>query len=565
MFNRLFQRFKKRGIRSKNISVNPDEIFLDSSNIPSFNRDQFEGRIETPIPRAYLAVLKFLFVATVSVFAVRGVFLQIAKGDYYFIKASTNNLKKEIIFSHRGIIADRNDKLLAWNVESENNDFDLRSYIDKPGFANVLGFVKYPAQDSSGNFYSFSVTGQDGIEKYLDQKLAGENGAKLSEVSVKGEIESQSTLEPPINGEKTSLSIDSDVQSALYRNIADAVERSGFVGGAGVIMNAKTGEVLAMVSYPDYDSNIMTEGKDKEKIAGLLQSKRQPFLDRAVSGLYAPGSIVKAYLATGVLQENIINPRKFIHTVGYISVPNPYDSTNPSIFKDWKNNGDVDLRRALAVSSDVYFYIVGGGFGEQKGLGISKIDDYMNKFLFGTATEGFFSGPSGTIPSPEWKKLTFGNDIWRIGDTYHTAIGQYGFQVTPLQIARAMTGIANEGTIVSPTIIKNEQGTTTPIEGIDKNNYKIVKEGMRMAVTDGTAIALNISGVDVAGKTGTAELGTAKQRVSSWVEGFFPYENPKYTFAVVLENGPASYAVSSMQAMGHTLSWITENADEYVK
>ena len=86
-----------------------------------------------------------------------------------------------------------------------------------------------------------------------------------------------------------------------------------------------------------------------------------------------------------------------------------------------------------------------------------------------------------------------------------------------------------------------------------------------MAVTDGTAIALNISGIDVAGKTGTAELGSAKQRVNSWVEGFFPYEDPKYTFAVVLENGPASYAVSAMQAMGHTLSWITENTDEYVK
>ncbi|HEY4512629.1 MAG TPA: penicillin-binding transpeptidase domain-containing protein [Candidatus Paceibacterota bacterium] len=565
MFDRLFKRFKGRKEKLKSILVNPDEIFLDSSNIPSFNHDQFEGRIETPIPKTYLVILKSLFLFMVLVFAARGVFLQITKGDYYFTRASTNNLKKEVIFSHRGIIADRNDKLLAWNVESEDNDFDRRSYIDKPGFANVLGFVKYPARDSKGNFYSFSSAGQDGIEKYFDQKLAGENGAKLSEVSVKGEIESQSTLEPPVNGEKINLSIDTDVQSAFYRNIADAVEQSGFVGGTGVIMNAKTGEVLAMVSYPDYDSQLMTEGSDNESIKSILSNKRQPFLDRAVTGLYAPGSIVKAYLALGVLQENIIDPGKFIHTIGYISIPNPYDKDSPSIFKDWKNHGDVDLKRALSVSSDVYFYMVGGGYQGQKGLGILKIEEYMKKFLFGTATEGFFEGPAGTIPSPEWKKKTFDGDIWRIGDTYHTAIGQYGFQVTPLQVARAMTGIANEGIIVSPTIIKNEQGTTTSLIGIDKNNFKIVKEGMRMAVTDGTAIALNISGIDVAGKTGTAELGSAKQRVNSWVEGFFPYEDPKYTFAVVLENGPASYAVSAMQAMGHTLSWITENTDEYVK
>jgi penicillin-binding protein 2 len=269
-------------------------------------------------------------------------------------------------------------------------------------------------------------------------------------------------------------------------------------------------------------------------------------------------------MALGVLEENIINPRKEIHTIGYLSLPNPYDASNPTIFKDWKNHGSVDMRRAIAVSSDVYFYIVGGGFGDQKGLGIKKIDEYMTKFLFGVPVEGFFAGPAGLIPTPEWKEKTFNGDPWRIGNTYHTAIGQYGFQVTPMQMARAVTGIATEGTVVEPTIRKDEQGRTSTVGGTSEH-YKIIKEGMRLAVTEETAIALNIPGVSVAGKTGTAEIGANKDRVNSWVEGFFPYDNPKYAFALVLESGPTTYQVSSMRAMAEAITWMRDNTPEYVQ
>jgi penicillin-binding protein 2 len=561
MFHKWLRKFKRR---KSSKSVNPDEIFLDSSNIPAFNRDQFEGRIETPISTTYLSVLKFLFLAAVIAFVGRALYLQVANGDFYFSRAAKNNLKREVIFSHRGIVADRNGVPLAWNEEASSTEFDKRVYTPTHGFANILGYIKYPGADSKGNLYSFSIQGQDGIEKYFDDKLSGINGAKLTEVSVSGSVESQGTLEPPQNGEKLNLSIDSRVQEVFYNQLADAAEKSGFKAAAGVIMDAKTGEVLAAVSYPGFDPNIMTDGKDKEAINSYLQSKRQPFLDRVAGGLYAPGSIVKPYIATGVLQEKIIDPMKQIFTVGYLSLPNPYDPAHPTIFKDWKDQGYVDLRKAIAVSSDIYFYIVGGGFGDQKGLGISRIDEYLQKFMFGEPIEGFFAGPSGTIPTPEWKKATFKGEDWRVGDTYHTTIGQYGFQVTPIQIARAMTGIANDGTIVEPTIMKGEQGKQTPIENVDKSYYKIIKEGMRMAVTEQTAIALNIPGVEVAAKTGTAQIGADNSRVNSWVEGFFPYQNPKYVFAVVLENGPTTYAVSSMRAMSGALSWMRDNTPEYV-
>ncbi|MDB5204121.1 MAG: penicillin-binding protein 2, penicillin-binding protein 2 [Candidatus Taylorbacteria bacterium] len=564
MFHRLFRKLKKRQSGSKK-SVNPDEIFLDSSNLPSFNRDQFEGRIETPISKFSLGSLKYIFILIAIFFIYRALNLQIINSDFYVARATNNNLQKEVIFAHRGIVADRNDKNIAWNEEKDGDEFDKRAYLTGSGLSHLLGYVKYPGQDSKGHFYSFSILGQDGIEKYFDDKLAGVNGAKLTEVSVKGAVESQSTLEPPQNGEKINLSIDADVNAELYKQIASAVEKSGFSGGAGIIMDAHTGEVLATASYPDYDSNVMTDGSDKAKINEYLNSKKQPFLDRVVSGLYAPGSIVKPFIALGILQENIIDPLKQILTHGFISLPNPYDPEHPSVFKDWKNQGSVDLRKAIAVSSDVYFYITGGGYEGQKGLGITKMDEYISKFLFGVATNDFFGASAGTIPTPQWKKDTFKGEDWRVGDTYHTTIGQYGWQVTPLQVVRAMSGIATEGTIVEPTIIKDEQGKTTPITGIDAKNYKIVKEGMRMAVTEQTAIALNIPGIQIAAKTGTAELGTAKAKVNSWVEGFFPYDNPKYVFALVLENGPTTYKVSAMRAMSDTLSAVRDNQPEYVK
>lgn len=564
MFHQLFRKLKKRQYRNK-AGVNPDEIFLDSSNLPSFNKDQFEGRIETPISKLSLGLLKYVFLCIAILFVYRALYLQIIHSDFYTSKATNNNLRKEVIFAHRGIIADRNDLNIAWNEEKDGSEFDKRVYMSGSGLSHLLGYVKYPGQDAKGKYYSYSIVGQDGLEKYFDSRLSGTNGDKLTEVSVKGVIESQSTLEPPINGEKINVSIDADINTELYRQVARAVEESGFAGGAGVIMDVHTGEILATASYPDYDSNVMTDGKERSKINEYLNSKKRPFLDRVTSGLYAPGSIMKPFIALGILQEKIIDPYLNIFTHGFISLPNPYDPSKPTIFKDWKDHGYVDMKKAIAVSSDVYFYITGGGFEGQKGLGITKIDEYVGKFLFGIPTTGFFDGLGGTIPTPEWKKKIFNGEDWRIGNTYHTAIGQYGFQVTPLQVARAMTGLATKGVIVDPVIIRGEQGTMTKITGIDEKNYTVVHDGMRLAVTDGTAVALNIAGLKVAAKTGTAELGAAKTRVNSWVTGFFPYQNPKYVFALVLENGPTTYKISAMRAMADTISWVRDNKPEYIK
>lgn len=563
MIDEIIRKIKKT-VTPRKPYLDPDEIFLDSSNLASHDQYQFEGRIEKPIRERNTVFLGVVFLLIVSGFIFKIFLLQVEQGKTFADKSLNNHLKHEVVFAHRGTILDRNGKELAWSEISGETPFPLRKYTDLLGFGNLLGYVKYPKKDSSGNFYTLQTSGEDGLEKYFNELLSGVNGVKLTEVDVKGNTESQSILEPPENGGKVTLSIDSGIQDQMYRSLEHAVIDSGYQGGAGVLMNSKTGEVIALATYPEYNSSILTEGKDSEAISNFFNSSKKPFLDRSISGLYAPGSIVKPFIAVGVLNEKIIDPYKSILSTGSISLPNPYDPEHPSVFKDWKAHGYVDLRHAIAVSSDVYFYAVGGGFEGQKGLGITKIDEYLKKFQFTLPTEGFFAGPGGTIPSPQWKAENFNGDDWRVGDTYHTTIGQYGFQATPLQITRAMTGIANKGKVVSPTILKGDQGKVENISGVDTANFTPVQEGMRLAVTEATARALNISGVQVAAKTGTAEIGSGKTYVNSWVSGFFPYDNPEYTFTVVLEKGPVAYSVSAMQTMGRVVTWIRDNKPEYV-
>ncbi len=556
-----FRFFKKK---KRLINLDPDEVFLDSSNIPNYDVNQFEGRIEKPLGRRAFFILGAFFSIVFLAIVVRAANLDIFNFSYYNQRSANNRLRKEAVFAYRGIITDRNGVNLAWNEPTADNLSSERKYTTDEGFSLLLGFVKYPKKDSSGFFYDNETTGQDGVEKYFNNTLTGKNGVKLTEVDATGKTISQSVLDQPEQGGSVVLSIDAGLQKALYDSMKNAAVTSGFLGGAAVIMDAKTGEVLASVSYPEYNSQVMTDGNDTSLINSYFKSIGKPSLDRVVYGLFAPGSTIKPFLALAALNEKIISPDKKILSTGALTVPNPYNPSKPNIFKDWKVNGWTNMGEALAVSSDVYFYELGGGFKDQEGLGITRIDTYLKSFLFGTPTSDFYKGPNGNIPTPDWKKKNFKGEDWLLGDTYHTSIGQYGTQVTPLQLARAMTGIANGGFISEPVILKGETGMRTKLPDISQNDYDVVRGGMRLAVTNGTAIALNVTGIKVAAKTGTAQVGLNNELVHSWVEGFFPYDNPRYTFALVLERGPTTYQVSAMRAMSGAISWISTKAPQYI-
>ncbi len=557
--------FRSRRRRSGEIA--PDEILLDSSNIPNFDRAQFEGRIEKPISRRTLLAVGGIFTAISALFVVQAFRMQVVNGAQYAARSERNMLRPVPVFAGRGVIYDRNGIPLAWNSPGDS-EVSRREYATSTGLAHILGYVQYPTKDSNGFYYQEDFEGVAGSEKYFDSDLKGSAGSRLVEVDAQGNTVSENVVRPPENGANVTLSIDSRVQSGLYENIRDIAERVGFSGGAGVIMDVHTGEIIALTSYPEYDSQAMSDRTDAALVRSMLNDSRLPFLDRAVDGLYTPGSIVKPYVALGVLSEGVIDPSTIIHTTGSISIPNPYDSTKSTVFRDWKNLGDLDLRHAIAMSSDAYFYTVGGGYKDQKGLGIANIDKYLRMFGFGTTTmgqgESFLLDKAGTIPTPEWKKKTF-NEDWYLGDTYHTSIGQYGFQVTPVQIVRGVSAIANDGTVLAPTIVKGQAPRVESIVPIDKKYFDIVHEGMRLGTQIGTSVALNVPYVHIAGKSGTAELGVSKDKVNSWITGFWPYENPKYAFVVTLEKGSVHNLIGAAAAMRQQLDWMQAHTPEYFK
>lgn len=345
--------------KKPSFNLDPDQIFLDSRPLPEFSRGQLEGVIEKPITRNTFIALGIVVSLLGVLFSTRVFFLQVVRGEDFALRSEENSLAHQSIPAPRGVIYDRVGEELAWNVEGE------RAYTSRNGFGHVLGFTGLPNEKEAKNFLPNEIIGKEGIEESLQSALAGVDGKKIIEETVSGKIAGQSVLIPPVAGKPVSLSIDARVNEALYNAIAGVAEDRGFQGGAGVVMNVKTGELLAMVNYPEYKSEVLSTGADRATIQSYQNDPHKPFLNRVVQGVYTPGSIIKPYIAIGALEEGTIDPAKKILSTGSISIQNPYDPTLKSVFRDWKAHGWVDMRRAIAVSSNVYFFAVGGGYESQ--------------------------------------------------------------------------------------------------------------------------------------------------------------------------------------------------------
>jgi len=216
----MFNFFHKNKYHGRGGEIDPDEIFLDSSNLPNFDTQQFEGRIEKPIGKRTIFSLGSFFVLVLIIFSFKLYSLQIVNGEYYSERGDNNRLKHSIIFSERGIIYDRNGVELAWNsVNEEGEVFGERNYIDKFGLYQLLGYVGYPLKDNSGNYYQTEIVGKGGIEKIHNDELKGENGLKIIEVDALNEIKSESTIKTPENGKNIYLTIDSDLQNVFYKTM----------------------------------------------------------------------------------------------------------------------------------------------------------------------------------------------------------------------------------------------------------------------------------------------------------------------------------------------------------
>lgn len=579
--------FKKRFFRKKQSGgeINPEDIFVDSSNLPGLDMERMEGTFDKPISSFMEFLPFFILLMIFSVFSYRLFILQIQNHDYYKEKSDNNRYNTKLIIANRGEIYDRNGEILAKNTNVTTSEILKREYIEKFGFSNLLGYVSSPKKDSSDNFWQDTYLGKDGIELFYDDLLKGVNGKRVVEKDVRSSVESENLIIKPIPGADITLTIDSVLQEKFYSSVKNWVTSKGFVSGAGVIMDVNNGEILSMISYPEYNNNLMTNAsttEEKKEVAKSLQDKRTPFLNRATSGLFTPGSVVKPFMAYAALNEGIISPEKKLLSKGAIVIKNRYGGPD-TVFRDWKVHGWVNVVEAIAVSSDEYFYQVGGGYESQKGLGIAKIDEYAKLFGLSTATGIDSPGEiSGVIPTPEWKRINFIDGEWRLGDTYHTSIGQFGFQTTPLELVRYTAAIANGGKLVTPHLFlsatsSNELSNKEKISeynnkvwdtqnlNLNQNNLKYIQQGMKNVVLPGgTVPQLNIAGLDVAAKSGTAEIGIVKGRVNSLMVGYFPYNDPEYAFVVILENGPVD-APGASWAIKPVLEYIAENVERYLK
>ncbi len=566
------------GRRGKRQQVEFDEILLDASNLPSFNQGRMEGKRELPIAQRNILIVGFIFFAITCGFFGKLFSLQVVAGEEYRRVSEQNRIDEALLVAPRGVIYDRNGEMLAWNEQDyeSGNDFPLRAYTDRHGLGQLTGYISYPQKDAKGFYYRTSYVGRTGIESAYEEVLAGQNGRLLVEVDAHGEMISSHAVESAVAGESLTLSVDAALSEAMYSIIEKAVEEAGFRSGAGAIMDIHTGEIVAITSFPSFDPEVMADGDDVALIESYNEDERFPFLNKVIGGAYTPGSIVKPFLAYAALVEGVIGPHDTITSTGSLVIPNPYDPGNPTRFGDWRVNGANDVREAIAFSSDVYFYIIGGGLpaiaapqagiqSAMTGLGITRIHEYMRMFGFGEKTGIAVSGEQeGVVPNPEWKEEVFGEE-WYLGNTYHTSIGQFGFLVTPLQMLRAYGAIANGGRLFTPHVAKDVIGTYEDL-GLDEGYLSIIREGMRMTVNydGGTARSLERSDVAIAAKSGTAEVGADKEHVNSWVAGFFPYEEPKYSFILLMERAPRSNALGATRIMGDIVAWMSEHTPGYL-
>lgn len=568
--------FKWRRKPPKNIEF--DEIFMDASNLPSFNVGRMEGKLELPIKKSSIFIVGAIFFLVAFWFLTQLYRMQVVEGVAFRERSDNNRIDEALIVAERGVIYDRSGELLAWNESDyeDEHDFPVRAYTDRKGLGQLIGYVSYPQKDAKGFYYRTDYIGRTGIESAYESILHGQNGKVLIEVDAHGDVISSSAILSPISGTAFITSVDAALSEAMYQIIATSTAQAGFRSGAGAIMDIKTGEIVALTSFPSYDPEIMADGDDVDKINEYNNDERFPFLNKVVGGAYTPGSVVKPFLAYGALVEKVISPNKTIYSNGVLNIPNPYDPDNPSRFTDWRAHGEMTMREAIAFSSNVYFYIVGGGLPAiaapqagtdvMEGLGITRINEYAKLFGLGRKTDIALPGEQeGTVPNPEWKNRIF-NDDWRLGDTYNTAIGQFGFQTTPLQLLRAYAAIGNGGKLLKPTIKKGQPAEFVDLM-LDPSALKIVHEGMRKTVVQdgGTARSLERKDVTIAAKSGTAEVSEGNAYVNSWAAGFWPYEKPRYAFILLMDKAPRDNALGATRIMGEVMEWISVNRPELIK
>lgn len=450
-----------------------------------------------------------------------------------------------------------------------------RRYAAPEALSHLLGFVgKVSPEDleRQASIAEEETIGKSGLEFFYDAILRGSAGKKIVEVDSRGQETRFRLTRESRQGAEISLTVDGGLQRKAYDLIHGYTE--GKKGASAVALDPTSGAVLALVSAPGFDANRFGHGLSQEEFSMILKDPLKPLFNRAIAGEFPSGSTIKPMIAGVVLQEGLIDPDKKIYDPGYLDIPNPFRPGAYSRFVGWKPGGHgwVNFYDAIAYSVNVYFYMVGGGYKEQKGLGIDRIKKYATAFGLGSVLGIDLPGEkSGSVPDPAMKRvLEPDNPDWRIGDTYNVSIGQGGLRATPLQMASLTAALGNGGTLWTPYIldaVRDEDGNVTE----KKEPHRIrsgllrpdaleeVKKGMRGAVTYGTARLLQHVPVPVAAKTGTAESSPGK-KPHAWVIAYAPADKPEIAVAVMVEHAGEGSTVA-VPITNELLKWYFSRRD----
>jgi len=440
----------------------------------------------------------------------------------------------------------------------------IRDYVDSKYYSHIIGYsgkINEKELSDRPDYLLNDTIGKSGVEFYYEKELRGIYGEQLVEVDSFGSEVAVMNKEDPISGKNLVLNIDSGLQKKAYDLLEETIKKVKVDSGSIVAIDPKNGAVLAMVSYPSYDSNLFAKGISVSDYEKLRNDKSSPLLNRAIAGEYAPGSTFKLMIGSAALEEKVISPTRIIDDRGVI-----YVGSTP--FVGWTVLGSVDLTRAISMSSNIYFYEVGGGYGDIKGLGIDNIKKYANLFGFGNTLGIDITGERpGLIPDKDWKMKVKG-EKWYIGDTYHVSIGQGDVLATPLQIVSYVSVIANGGKLYKPEVVDKIIGSDGSIvkdiepeiirqHFISPENIEWIQKGMRENVVSGSGRELSDLPFSVAGKTGTAQYAGNK-KTHAWYVAYAPYEDPEIVLAVIVEGGGEGHT-TSVPIAKELLKWYFEN------
>lgn len=561
---------------------------------------------EQQAPRAGLLLLQALILGLFCLFAVRLWYLQIHRGEDFALKAKENQLRQESVFSPRGLIRDRNGELLAINepayalgivredcpdvdrlvhqiaVWTGKDYFELKTLYNKnrkrvkpfeplivvpdltfdqlalietnklrwPGLeiqyrprrlyrygtllAHVLGYVAEADEEELAARPDLALgdyVGRQGIELMLEDRMRGIKGLTQYEVDVNGRRLKERVLKHPQAGHEISLSLDLELQKLCMDWLAEEA-------GSVAVMDADTGQLWALATAPSYNSNDFASGLTPEQWAKLRDDPLHPMQNRVIQSVYPPGSIFKHAVAGAGLHYGMIDPNETVFCSGSTKL-------GRRVFRCWRKggHGNVDLRRALVESCDVYFYKLG------KKLTVDRMSEFAFDVGFGKKTGiRLPHEKAGIIPTREWKLKRFG-ESWQGGDNLNMSIGQGYTLVTPLQVVRFFAGIANGGKLLKPLLLKDEKTEVQATIPLNPADLEILRQGLIETVDGarGTARRLRTKGVVVGGKTGTAQVVRLTDELKELKDDEIPYRFRDHAWmAAIAEKDGRRFAIACL-------------------